>query len=208
MTAAATDMTSPATSNAHADEAVLIARLKANDPAACEHLVRTYGGKMLSVARRFLKCEEDANDAVQDAFISAFRFIGGFEGQSKLGTWLHRIVVTTCLMRIRTDKRHVSIEPVLPTYDESGHRTRRIEPWGAGALDHAMTTETRAHVRACIEQLPPRYREVVLLRDIEEVDTEETAKLLNCTPGNVKTRLHRARQALRTLLEPAMSREQ
>ncbi len=205
MTSAATDL-APLT--LIADEAALIARVKANDPAACEQLVRTYGGKMLSVARRFLKCDEDAADAVQDAFISAFRFIGGFEGQSKLGTWLHRIVVTTCLMRLRADKRHVSIEPLLPTYDESGHHTRRIEPWGAGALDHAMTTETRAHVRACIEQLPPRHREVVLLRDIEEVDTEETAKLLNCTPGNVKTRLHRARQALRTLLEPAMSREQ
>ena len=178
MTSAATDTMSPVTSNA-ADEAALIARVKANDPAACEQLVRTYGGKMLSVARRFLKCDEDANDAVQDAFISAFRFIGSFEGQSRLGTWLHRIVVTTCLMRIRSDKRHVSIEPLLPTYDESGHRTRRVEPWEAGALELAMTAEARAHVRACIEQLPPRYREVVLLRDIEEVDTEETAKLLN-----------------------------
>ena len=65
-----------------------------------------------------------------------------------------------------------------------------------------MTAETRAQVRACIEQLPVRCREVILLRDIEELDTEETACLLKCTPGNVKTRLHRARQALRTLLEP------
>jgi RNA polymerase sigma-70 factor (ECF subfamily) len=200
-----TATTTPVTLTANADEAALIARVKANDPAACEQLVRTYGGKMLSVARRFLKCDEDAADAVQDAFISAFRFIGSFEGQSKLGTWLHRIVVTTCLMRIRADKRHVSIEPLLPTYDESGHRTRRVEPWDAGALDHALTAEMRAQVRACIEQLPPRYREVVLLRDIEELDTEETARLLNCTPSNVKTRLHRARQALRLLLEPIMT---
>jgi RNA polymerase sigma-70 factor (ECF subfamily) len=108
-------------------------------------------------------------------------------------------------MRLRADRRHVSIEPLLPSYDETGHRTRRIEPWDAGALDHAMTAETRAQVRACIDQLPPRYREVLLLRDIEELDTAETAKLLNCTPGNVKTRLHRARQALRTLLEPIMT---
>ena len=188
-----------------ADEADLIARVKAGDAAACERLVRTYGGKMLSVARRFLKSDEDAHDAIQDAFISAFRFIGNFEGQSKLSTWLHRIVVTTCLMRIRAERRHVSIESLLPTYDETGHRTRHVEPWDAGALDHAMTAELRAQVRACIDQLPPRYREVVLLRDIEELDTDETAKLLNCTPGNVKTRLHRARQALRTLLEPAMT---
>jgi RNA polymerase sigma-70 factor (ECF subfamily) len=191
--------------DAHADEAALVARVKANDPAACEFFVRTYGGKMLAVARRFLKSDEDAADAVQDAFISAFRFIGSFQGQSRLGTWLHRIVVTTCLMRLRADRRHVSIEPLLPSYDETGHRTRRIEPWDAGALDHAMTAETRAQVRACIDQLPPRYREVLLLRDIEELDTAETAKLLNCTPGNVKTRLHRARQALRTLLEPIMT---
>jgi RNA polymerase sigma-70 factor, ECF subfamily len=108
-------------------------------------------------------------------------------------------------MKLRTDKRHVSIEPLLPAYDESGHRTRRVEPWDAGACDQAITAETRANVRACIEQLPPRYREVVLLRDIEELDTDETARLLDCTPGNVKTRLHRARQALRTLLEPSMT---
>jgi RNA polymerase sigma-70 factor (ECF subfamily) len=192
--------------NVHADEAALVERIKANDRAACELFVRTHGGKMLAIARRFLKSDEDAADAVQDAFISAFRFIGNFQGQSRLGTWLHRIVVTTCLMRLRADKRHVvSIEPLLPSYDETGHRTRRIEPWDAGALDHAMTAERRAQVRACIDQLPPRYREVLLLRDIEELDTAETAKLLNCTPGNVKTRLHRARQALRTLLEPTMT---
>ena len=187
---------------AFADEADLVVKVKANDPAACEQLVRTHGGRMLAVARRFLKSDEDAADAVQDAFVSAFRFINDFECQSKLGTWLHRIVVTTCLMRIRADKRHVSIEPLLSTYDESGHRTRRVEPWDSPALDRAMTAETRARVRACIDQLPPRYRQVVLLRDIEELETDETAKLLNCTPGNVKTRLHRARQALRTLLEP------
>ena len=195
----------PTTMPPFADEAELVAKVKANDPVACEQLVRAYGGKMLCVARRFLKSDDDAADALQDAFLSAFRFIKDFEGQSKLGTWLHRIVVTTCLMKLRADKRLVSIEPLLPSYDECGHRTRRVEPWDCAALDVAMTAETRARVRSCIDQLPPRYREVILLRDIDELDTDETAKLLDCTPGNVKTRLHRARQALRTLLAPAMT---
>src|SRR5260370_37740058 len=82
-------------------EAQLLARVRAGDEEASAALVRKYGGRMLAVARRFLRNEEDSADAVQDAFLSAFRSLHGFEGRSALGTWLHRIVVNVCLLRLR-----------------------------------------------------------------------------------------------------------
>ena len=161
---------------------------------------------MLAVARRFLRTEEDSADAVQEAFLSAFRSLDGFEGNSTLGTWLHRIVVNVCLRRLqaRSRSREVRIDDLLPTFDETGHHSRPVRPWEDQALARLIQAETRAHVRECIDRLPNSYREVLLLRDIEELDTGQTAQQLGINPGAVKTRLHRARQALRTLLEPVV----
>jgi RNA polymerase sigma-70 factor (ECF subfamily) len=178
--------------------------VRAGDASASEELVRRHGGRMLAVARRFLRTEEDGADAVQDAFLSAFRSLDGFAGNSALGTWLHRIVVNACLMRLRarSRSREVRIEDLLPTFDDTGQHTRAVPPWEDRALARLTRAETRAHVRAGIDRLPEAYREVLLLRDIEGLDTEQTAQHLGINPGAVKTRLHRARQALRTLLEP------
>jgi RNA polymerase sigma-70 factor (ECF subfamily) len=188
------------------DDVALLALVRAGDERACEALVRRHGGRMLAVARRFLRTEEDSADAVQDAFLSAFRSLDGFEGDSALGTWLHRIVVNVCLMRLRarSRSREVRIDDLLPTFDESGHHSHRVRAWEDQALAQLTRAESRAHVRACIDRLPDGYREVLLLRDIEELDTEQTAQQLRLNPGAVKTRLHRARQALRTLLEPVV----
>jgi RNA polymerase sigma-70 factor (ECF subfamily) len=185
------------------DEAALVARLQAGDERAYEALVRGYGGTLLATACRFLGCAEDAADAVQDAFLSAFRSIQTFEGHARVGTWLHRIVVNHALMRLRRRKRRptVRIEDVLPTFDETGHHTRPVRPW-RDADDGLVRAETRAQVRACIDRLPETYRTVLLLRDIEGLDTDQAAQLLGTNNAVVKTRLHRARQALRTLLEP------
>src|SRR6266542_4025914 len=97
-------------------EQILVMRLKAGDAEAFEEVVRTLGGRLLAVARRFLRDEEAARDAVQDAFLSAFRAIQGFDGHSQLSTWLHRIVVNAALMRMRVRERRPeqSIEPLLP----------------------------------------------------------------------------------------------
>jgi RNA polymerase sigma-70 factor (ECF subfamily) len=141
---------------------------------------------------------------VQDAFLSAFRSLDGFEGNSGLGTWLHRIVVNVCLMKLRarSRSREIRIGDLLPTFDETGRFPRPVRPWEDHALARLTRAETRAQVRAGIDELPEPYREILLLRDIEELDTDQTAQQLGTTPGAVKTRLHRARQALRTLLEP------
>ncbi|MCZ6782774.1 MAG: sigma-70 family RNA polymerase sigma factor [Proteobacteria bacterium] len=184
------------------DEAALLARLREGDDKAYETLVRAYTGRLLAVARRFLGSEEDAQDAVQDAFLSAFRAIDRFQGGSRVSTWLHRIVVNACLMRLRTRRRkpEQSIEELLPRFLEDGHVEVPTAPWKAGA-DHLLETrENRDQVREAIGQLPENYRTVVLLRDIEEFDTDQTAEALGISRAAVKTRLHRARQALRTLL--------
>jgi len=185
------------------DDVELLARIRAGDERACEALVRQHGRRLLAVARRFLRTEEDSADAVQDAFLSAFRSLEGFERNSALGTWLHRIVVNVCLRRLRARSRSREVRiDLLPTFDQSGHHRHPVRAWEDEALARLTRAEARAHVWACIDRLPDSYREVLLLRDIEELDTEQTAQHLGINPGAVKTRLHRARQALRTLLEP------
>jgi RNA polymerase sigma-70 factor (ECF subfamily) len=185
-------------------ESKLLERLLAGEEQAYEELVRSYGGRMLAVARRFLPVEEDARDAVQDAFLSAFRGIHRFEGSAQLSTWLHRIVVNASLMKLRTRRRkpEQSIEDLLPGYLEDGHFERPASPWRTDDLDPAEQAELRDLVLRNIHSLPEGHRNVLLLRDIEGLDTEEAAELLEISPGAVKTRLHRARQALRELLEP------
>jgi RNA polymerase sigma-70 factor, ECF subfamily len=181
-----------------------LTRLRAGDEEACNALVCEYSGRVLAVARRMLRSEEDAADAVQDAFVSAFASIDRFRGGSSLYTWLHRIVVNACLMRLRSRRRRseVSLDSLLPTFDESGLHSRPLTSWGEPAPHRLERREVWAAVRACIDQLPDEYRAILMLRDIEEVDTEETAKRLGLSQANVKTRLHRARQALRMLLRP------
>ncbi|HSB64683.1 MAG TPA: sigma-70 family RNA polymerase sigma factor [Thermoanaerobaculia bacterium] len=188
----------------HADELTLSQRLCDGDEAAFEELVRDQAGRMLAVARRFLRSEDDARDAVQGAFCAAFRSIRSFRGHSTLSTWLHRIVVNECLMRLRSRSRRCeeSLEGLLPTFDETGHSVTPFEKWPGGAEDALLSKERCVAVRAAIDRLPDSHRTVLLLRDIEDLDTPEVARILDLSPNAVKIRLHRARQALRTLLTP------
>ena len=188
-------------------ETELVERLRRGDEAAYEVLVRENSGRMLTVARRYLRNEEAARDATQEAFLSAFRSIARFQGASSLSTWLHRIVVNACLMKLRSARRHAesSIEELLPQFDETGHRISIHDDWPESAETALARGQTREAVRAAIERLPESYRTVLILRDIEEMSTAEAAALLEATPTAVKIRLHRARQALRTLLERTFS---
>jgi len=188
-------------------EGAIVARLQAGDAAAFAELVRGQGPRMLAVARRLLRSDDDASDAVQEAFISAFRAIGNFEGGAKLSTWLHRIVVNASLMRLRNRSRRpeVSIDELLPKFVEDGQHIDEPREWKSPEpLDALERRETRELVRRLIDKLPTDYRTVLLLRDIEGLDTKETAELLGVTPNAAKIRLHRARLALRTLLDPHM----
>jgi RNA polymerase sigma-70 factor (ECF subfamily) len=132
-----------------------------------------------------------------------------FEGQAKLSTWLHRIVVNAALMKLRTRRRkpEESLEPLLPAFRENGHHADKFSVWDDPADQLAAREETRQVVRDAILSLPDTYREVLVLRDIEEMNTDETARALGITPNAVKIRLHRARLALRTLLDPHLRKE-
>ena len=183
-------------------EAELIARLRAGDGDAFEELIRTFGGRLLSVARRFVRNDSDAQDIVQAAYLCAFRSLRQFEGNCQIATWLHRIVVNQALMALRTRRRkpEESIDGMLPAFQDDGHHVEQFADWSAPADVLLERQETRAVVRACIERLPANYREVLLLRDIEELTTQDVSQMLDLTPTAVKVRLHRARQALSTLL--------
>jgi RNA polymerase sigma-70 factor (ECF subfamily) len=183
------------------DEQALVARIRRGDEDACELVIRRYAPRLLAVARRILSSEDDARDALQDAFLSAFRGIGSFTGDARLSTWLHRIVVNSALMRLRSRKRRAedSIEDLLPRFADDGHWLDTPSSWRSDEL--LEREQTRAMVRRSIERLPAAHREVLVLRDIEERDTNEVAEMLGITANAVKVRLHRARQALRTLIE-------
>jgi RNA polymerase sigma-70 factor, ECF subfamily len=191
-------------------EEFLVDRLRAGDEQAFEELVRTFGGRLLAVARRFVRNDADAQDIVQTAYLSAFKAFDQFEGTCQLTTWLHRIVVNTALMKLRSKRRkpEESIETLLPAFQEDGHHVEQFSDWTTPADQLIERDETRATVRACIDRLPDNYRAVLLLRDIEERSTQDVAETLSMTPTAVKVRLHRARQALSTLLRKEYARPQ
>jgi len=194
-------------SQALSDEARLARGLRTGDPAAFEQIVRTYGGRLLAVARRILNNDEEAREAVQDAFISAYRARTQFHADARVSTWLHRIVVNAALMRLRTRRRRPEepLEPLLPTFQSDGHHQERFVSWAEPPDEALSRAEVREAVRRAIDRLPESARTVIVLRDIEGLDTRETAEALGLTPNAVKIRLHRARLALRSLIAPDLA---
>lgn len=183
--------------------------IRAGDSAAFEQLVRGNMPRLLSVARRILKNEEDAKEAVHQAFIAAFKSRAGFQGDSTPATWIHRIAVNKALdlLRARNRRPEDSIEDLLPRFLPNGHHTERFVVWPE-AMEERIDRERRARViREVIDQMPDSFRLVLLLRDIEQLSTEEAATALGITPNAVKLRLHRARLALRTMLADRLKLE-
>jgi len=191
-----------------ASNAWILPSLRAGDQKAYDLLVRANTGRMLAVARRLLLSDEDARDAVQEAFLRAFRALPQFADGCCLSTWLHRIVVNAALMKLRFRRRHPEewIEEILPQFygDGLGAATNGSadEPEDA----KLERTELRQLVHRCIGRLPEQFRTVLVLRDIEDLSTEEACRVLRLSPAAIKTRLHRARQALQKLLEKELPR--
>ncbi len=178
-------------------------------PGQEETLVRDNIGWMLALSERLLRDRDLAEDCVQDAFLAAFRALPGFEGRSSLKTWLHRITVNACLSKLRRIKR-LAEQPINDLLPEFDNQECRIEaPWTQLASVHEVqeNEELRARVVAGIGDLPDAYRIVLQLRDIEGYNTAEVADLLEISEQNVKVRLHRARAALKKLLEPILRAE-
>ncbi len=216
-------------------EVELVRRLKAGEDAAYEELVNTLTGRLLAVASRITRTQQDAEDVVQEGFLSAFKAIGGFDGRATLGTWLHRIVVNAALQRARkqVSRREagfidgagdeqagggapgVSIDSLLPSFDESGLHRAHPRAWVAVAeadvRGNAVTErgddriQQQEAVRGALAQLPEEFRTVVMLRDIEGMDSKAVAESLGISDSLVRQRLHRGRQGLMKLLEPLMA---
>ncbi|MEM6992176.1 MAG: sigma-70 family RNA polymerase sigma factor [Myxococcota bacterium] len=169
-------------------------------------VVRREAGRLLATARRFTDSEADAQDCVQEAFLHAYRARAQFEGRAKVSSWLHRILVNVALERARKKSRRPeeSLDDLQPTFDERGCRIEPRRPPPPEAQTLLERSETRRAVLEAIGSLPDSYRRIVILRDIEGKTTAETAEELGLTENASKVRLHRARAALKRLLEPEM----
>jgi RNA polymerase sigma-70 factor (ECF subfamily) len=181
----------------------MLKRLRDGDEDAFEVLVREFGGRMLAIARRFFTCDADSRDVVQEAWIAAYKAIRTFKGDSSLATWLHRIVINAALMSLRAKRRRPveAINHLLPRFDAEGHWISHLEDATAAPIDSLEHNEIRATVRHSIEHLPEAYRIVLIMHDLEGLEKAEVARNLNISCNAVKIRLHRGRQALKTLLE-------
>ncbi len=200
---------SESVASAYADESAFVKALRLGDHKAAEHLVRTHAPWMLKVARRICSDPSLAEDCVQDAFINVFRKVGEFEQRSSVKTWLHRIVVNQSLMKLRSrpQRREESIDELLPVFNEYDCRIERPYQEIPTPEEFLVRKDRRALVRRKIEELPEHYRIILTLRDLEDLPTRDVADWLGLSEANVKVRVHRARAALKKLLEPTLRGE-
>lgn len=186
------------------DQRALLERLRAGEHLAFEEMVRRYGPRLMAMARRVVRGEEDARDCVQEAFLAAHRSVHSLRDPSSLGSWLGRIVVNAALMKLRAQRSRPeeSIETLLPGYDRFGFREGPLRTNSLTPEELLQRVDCAKLVRGAIDALPDSHRMVLVLRDIEGYDTRETAKLMSVSEGAVKVRLHRARNALKEQLRP------
>ncbi len=184
------------------DEAALLEGLKRGDPEACACMIKQYAPRVYAIAIRMVNDRDEAEEVLQETFISACKNIQKFEGRSALGTWLHRIATNAALMHLRKRKnREVSLDEPIETMG-GDDVYREVQDWAFSPDDHAMNSETRAVLEQAISELPETLRTVFILREIEGYSTEETANILGISVSAAKVRLHRARLRLRALLAP------
>jgi RNA polymerase sigma-70 factor (ECF subfamily) len=191
---------SSATSDRSDDELVSLARNK--DYAAFEELLNRYQDKVFRLAFRFVRNESEAKEILQETFLSIWRKLDTFKGDSQFSSWLYRIAANAALMRLRAQRRHpeISTEELpsgfLDQY-QYGALPAQGENWARRPDEQLQSDELRRHLQEATDALPEIYRTIFLIRDVEGLSTEETAELLGISVPTVKTRLHRARMALR-----------
>ena len=187
-------------------DSALIERLRAHDAAALETLMERHGSRVYRVAFGITRNHAEAEEVAQDVFLTLFRKIDQFEARAALGTWLYRIAANAALVR-RRGKRvelETSLESWLPTFRDDGHRegdrTFLMADWSSTPESELLSGEARETLDRALEHLPQHYRALLLLRDVEELSNEEVAEMLGESVSSVKSRLHRARMALREIL--------
>jgi RNA polymerase sigma-70 factor, ECF subfamily len=180
----------------------LIDKINAGDYEAFEALVNLYEGKVYRLAMRMLRNQEDAEDALQETFIQVYRGLKSFEGRSNFSTWLFRLATNVCLMKIRHRETEppamLPLEDYLPQHEEGEYPV--IQAWPEKPEQILLTKESREKMMEALEKLPTDYRAVFILRDMEGFSNAETGETLGISVAAVKSRLHRARIALRGML--------
>lgn len=183
------------------DEARLVAAAKSGDLNAFDLLVSRYERKIFRLTLRITQNREDAEDAMQEAFLKAYEHLSDFQGGSRFYTWLVRIGVNQALMKLRKRRpNQVSLDE--PTETDDSEVFKEIADWGPSPEQRFAQTELHEILDRAITGLEPDYRNVFILRDVEGIPTEEAAQLLAISVPAVKTRLLRARLKLRQNLNP------
>lgn len=182
------------------DEQALVRALQSGDRSACAILVKKFSPRIYRLALRMMGDPQEAEEVLQETFISACQHVERFEGRSQLGTWLYRIATNAALMRLRRRQLDtVSIdEPV--ELGQGQEMPRQLVDWGRSPESHALNAELRDVMEQAVSELPESLRVVFLLRDVEGLSTAETAEALGITESAAKVRLHRARLQLRERL--------
>lgn len=190
------------TTGGHAGDAALVERLKRGEEEAFVALLKRYQGKVYRLAMNITRNAQDAEEAAQDVFLAVYRKIGDFDGRAAFSTWLYRIATNAALMKLRARPggQHLSIEEAGPAFGADGHHARPVADWSEMPEDRLLAAERRRVVQDAIAALPPDYKAAVALRDIEGLSNQEVAEVLGATVLAVKSRLHRARLALRERL--------
>jgi RNA polymerase sigma-70 factor (ECF subfamily) len=180
-------------------ERAMLERLRAGDKAACAQCVELHSPGVYRLALRLLGDEAEAEDVLQETFLSAFKAIGAFEWRAGLKTWLYRIAYNAAMMRLRRPAPlKVSVD--LPSEDGVEPVPRELFDWCCLPEQDFETAEARAELEQAVRELPEKLRAVFMLRELEGLSTEQTAEALGISVENVKTRLHRARLWLRERL--------
>jgi RNA polymerase sigma-70 factor (ECF subfamily) len=186
------------------DEAQMIAKILAGDSQLFHELIRPYERRVYVMALSFLHNDADAEDAAQEAFLKAFRNLASFRGEAKFGTWLVSITLNEARSRIRK-RDTIKMESLDEPPEDQGHTSPYLlRDWKEIPSEALERKEIRLLLQSAITALPPIYREVFQLRDMEQLSVNEAAAALGITIGAVKVRLHRARMMLQKKLAPAL----
>ncbi len=200
-----TDLTlAPRPDPGHEHEAALIGRIRSGESELFYQLIRPYERRVFVIAFTILRNEADAEDAAQDAFLKAFKYLGQFRSEARFSTWLIQVAINEARLRLR--KSHLEImRPIVDQENDDGTYTPRdFTDWREIPSEALERKEIREKLVEALGSLAQKYREVFVLRDVEHMSIEDTALALGISAGAVKTRLLRARLMLRDLLSPGL----
>jgi RNA polymerase sigma-70 factor (ECF subfamily) len=192
------------------NETALVQAAQSGDKRAFAQLVTGYEQRVYNLTRKMMRDPQDAEDVLQETFLSVFRHLHDFRGDASFSTWLYRIATNASLMKLRGRKEPpLSLDASIEANDD-GALPRELADWGITPEDALLSSETHAQRDVAIKALPETLRTVFVLRDVEGLSVQETADVLSLSVPNIKTRLHRARLTLRESLavyfkEPALA---